>query len=271
MPPSHPSAELALVTGASSGIGRALALEFLSHGHDLVIAAEDEGIHTTAQDLQEQYVDRSVVAVRVDLSTAAGVEELHAAVTADGRVLTAAALNAGVVVGGKFVETDLADHLRLIDLNVRSTVHLAGLLAPEMVRRGGGRLLLTASIVAAMPGPNQSTYNASKAFVHSFAEGLRHELRPTGVTVTSLMPGPTDTAIFEKAGLGNSWVARGPKDDPGDVAAAAYAALMAGRDHVITGSLMNDLATLAGRVLPDRLTTAVQSVMTNPRDEKGTR
>ncbi|MEU7847156.1 SDR family NAD(P)-dependent oxidoreductase [Micromonospora parva] len=192
---------LAPVTGASSGIGYELAAQFVEHDFDLIIAAEDEGIEVAAEKLRRDGGPR-IWSVRVDLTREQGVTELVAAVTATRRPLDALGLNAGRGAGGAFVgDTDLADELEIVDLNVRSTVHLAKRLLPGMVERGTGRVFFTSSIAATMPGPFQAVYNASKSFVQSFAEALRNELKDTGVTATSLMPGPTDTEFFDRADM----------------------------------------------------------------------
>src|SRR4051812_29154914 len=188
---------LALVTGASSGIGLELAKQFAENDFDLIIAAEDDELAGAASELER--LGARVEAIRVDLATPDGVEELARHVSGAGRRVEAAALNAGVGSGGSFAETPLEDELRLVDLNVRSTVHLAKYLVRDMQHRGHGRLLFTSSIASTMPGPFQAVYNASKSFVQSFALALRNELKDTDITVTSLMPGPTDTEFFERA------------------------------------------------------------------------
>jgi short-subunit dehydrogenase len=253
---------LALVTGASSGIGLALARQFVQHGYDLVVAAEDAELAGAVAELSRG--GRSVLAVRCDLATAGGVEELYAAAKGTGRPVAALALNAGVGVGGPFHETDLEADLRLVDLNCRSTVHLAKLVVRDMVARGHGRVLVTASIAAKAPGPFHATYAASKAFTHSFAEGIRHELKDTGVTVTSLMPGPTDTEFFERAGMADTKVGSGKKDDPDEVAAEGFAALMAGKDHVVAGSVKNTVMAAGSSASPDRVAAAGMAQMAKP-------
>jgi short-subunit dehydrogenase len=253
---------LALVTGASSGIGRSLARTFAGEGYDVMVAAEDDSIHETAQALDREGV--RVVPVQVDLATAEGVGQLCAHVAELAPRLDIVALNAGVANGGLFVESDLEADLRLIDLNCRSTVHLAKRVLPAMVEAGQGRLLVTSSIAAAAPGPYHATYAASKAFVHSFAEALRHELKDTGVTVTSLMPGPTDTEIFERGDLTGTRLDESEKDHPDDVARSAYEALMAGKDAVVTGGLRNRAQVAAGRLLPDRVAAAVAGRQAEP-------
>jgi uncharacterized protein len=252
----------ALVTGASSGIGLALARQFVQHGYDVVVTAEDAELDQAAESLRGS--GREVTAVRVDLSTAEGVEELYRQATHGNRPIDAIALNAGIGVGGPFTETDLDDDLRLVDLNCRSTVHLAKLVVRDMVARGEGKVLVTASIAAKAPGPFHATYAASKAFVHSFAEGIRVELADTGVTVTSLMPGPTDTEFFDRAGMEDTKVATGPKDDPDDVAADGFEALMAGKDHVVAGSVKNRAMAAGSTVSPDRAAAAGMAKMAEP-------
>jgi short-subunit dehydrogenase len=177
----------------------------------------------------------------------------------------AAAINAGIGVHGDFAtETDLRDELRLVNLNVTSVVHLAKLVSRDMVPRKEGRILITSSIAAATPGPFETVYAASKAFDLSFAEGLRSELEDTGVTVTALMPGPTDTEFFERAGLEDTKLGQSKKDDPAEVAKDGFEALMAGKDKVVAGSLKNRLQTAAGKVMPQAATAAVHRKIAEP-------
>ena len=253
---------VAIVTGASSGIGRSLARQFVENGYDVVICAEDPAVEEAGIELRA--TGRQVTTVQADLSTAEGVTELYVAATQGGRPVTAVALNAGIGVGGSFSETDLEDDLRLVDLNVRSTVHLAKLVIRDMVARGHGKVLLTSSIAAKGPGPFHATYAASKAFVHSFAEGIRQELKDTGVTVTSLMPGPTDTEFFDRADMEDTRVAQAPKDDPDEVAAEGFQAMVEGRDHVVAGSARNRLMARAASFSPDAATAKAMGRMTEP-------
>ena len=256
---------LALVTGASSGIGRALARKLAGQGFDLVVVADEPEIGQVAQELQGP--GRRVVAVQADLGTADGVREAWATVEGEGRPPYVVALNAGIGVNGRFDQTALEDDLALVDLNVRSTVHLAKLACRAMVEAGEGRLLITSSIAAVAPGPYHATYAASKAFVHSFAEGIRVELKDVGVTVTSLMPGPTDTEFFSRADMEDTRIGRmEDKDDPDVVARQAYHALMAGRSSVITGSFTTRLLAQLGTHVPDALTAPILARMTKPQD-----
>ncbi|MET8042857.1 SDR family NAD(P)-dependent oxidoreductase [Micromonospora sp. NPDC005215] len=255
---------LAVVTGASSGIGYELAVQFAEHGFDLVVVAEDDGISAAAEKLRRDGGPQ-VQPVRVDLAREQGVEELASTIAATGRPVDALALNAGRGAGGAFVGgTDLRDELEIVDLNVRSTVHLAKRLLPGMVERGAGRVLFTSSIASTMPGPFQAVYNASKSFVQSFAEALRNELKDTGVTVTALMPGPTDTAFFDRAEMEDTRVGSGPKDDPAKVAAQGFEALMKGDQTVTAGSLLNKVQTAAGKIIPDKLKSEQHRHMAEP-------
>jgi uncharacterized protein len=257
---------LAVVTGASSGIGFELAKQFAAHDFDLIVAAEDDNLHTAARELEQ--LGASVDAVQVDLATDDGVDELYRRMTASGRPIDALALNAGVGAGGAFAGgTDLRDELRIVDLNVRSTVHLAKRVVRDMVQRGQGRILLTSSIASTMPGSFQAVYNASKSFVQSFALALRHELRDTGVTVTSLMPGPTDTEFFERADMLDTLVGAGPKDDPADVARDGFEALMAGSERVVSASAATKLQGRGSRLLPDSAKARVHAMMARPRSD----
>ncbi len=255
--------QLALVTGASSGIGYELAKQFAGHGYDLVVAAEDPGIGNAARDFGD--LGALAQAAQVDLATFEGVEELSDQVEAIGRPVDAAAINAGIGSSGDFARAvDLAAELRLIALNVVSSVHLAKRVLPGMVRRGSGRLLFTSSIAGTMPGPYEATYAASKAFLYSFAEAIRYELRETGVTVTALLPGPTDTHFFERAGLDDTKIGAARKDDPADVARDGFEALMAGRDHVVAGSLRNKVQVLSAKTLSPAASAARQGRLAEP-------
>ena len=196
------SRPLAVVTGASSGIGLALARQFADHGFELVLAADGDGIYDVAAELNAE-------AVQVDLATPAGVHDLHAHLRH--RNLTALALNAGITARSDDLS---ASSSRSISTSAPSCTSRR-LLTGEMAARGRGRVLITASITDAFPGPHHAAYNASKAFAHSFAIGLRHELREHGVSVTVLEPGPTDTAIFDKADQEHTpFGASDDKDDP---------------------------------------------------------
>ena len=259
---SDRSRPLALVTGASSGIGLELARQFGRHGFDLLVNAEDDAIETVARELSTDGC--SARAVRADLSTPDGVEQLYAAVAGSERPLDAAALNAGVGEGGAFLDTDLADELEIVDVNVRSTVHLAKLLLRDMAARDEGRILVTSSIASTMPGSFQAVYNASKSFLQSFAEALQEELKDTGITVTSLMPGPTETNFFHRADMDDTKIGSSAKDDPAQVAAQGFEALMKGRGRVVGGSFKTKAQEAMNKALPDRAKARAHRTMAEP-------
>lgn len=278
-----PTRPLAVLTGATGGIGRALADTFWRHGFDLLVTAHDDGVHALPDEIaappahrlhrpasqSEQAASAEprgvVTAVRADLTTPDGVRELVSAVRGTGRPVDVLALNAGAAHGGAFVESGLQGDLDVVALNVTATVHLAKELVPAMVERGAGRVLVTASTAAAMPGPWFATYAASKAFLVSFGAALRHELRGTGVTVTTLLPGPTDSALFVRSGMGGTRVGRGTKDSPATVAATAFRGLEAGRATVVVRSAKPVVQVVAGALLPRRLAAVAQAVYTSPR------
>jgi uncharacterized protein len=259
---------LAVVTGASSGIGFELAKQFAEHDFDLIVAAEDEAIHAAASELEA--IGVRVEPVQVDLSVASGVDELYDRIASAGRPVEAVALNAGVGAGGAFAtDTTLEDELRVIDLNVRSTVHLAKRIVRDMVERNHGRILFTSSIASTMPGAYHAVYNASKSFVQSFALALRNELQGTDVSVTSLMPGPTDTEFFERADMLDTKLGAGDKDDPADVARDGFEALMAGDERVVSASLKTKLQGRGSRLLPDSAKAAMHRNLAKPGSGSG--
>jgi uncharacterized protein len=259
---------LALVTGASSGIGLELARQFAEHGFDVIINAEDDELAAAEASLAGG--EATVRAVKADLSTSDGVERLWAAVAEGGRPLDAVALNAGIGVNGDFTrDIPLEDDLRLIAVNVTAVVHLAKRVLSGMVERGAGRLLVTSSVAATMPGPYYATYAASKAFLQSFAQAVRFELKDTGVSVTALQPGPTDTEFFERAGMEDTKVAEAKKDDPAEVAEQGFEALMAGKDHVIAGSPKNKAQVAGGRLLSEKARAGLQAAQVKPEPDEG--
>jgi len=239
----------AVVTGASSGIGYELADQFAQHGFDVLVAAEDEGISSAAERLSSH--GTRIESVQADLATTEGVEKLYQKIQLSARPLDSIAMNAGVGVAGPFAETDFKAHLNLINLNIVSPVHLTRLILNDMIARGQGRILYTSSIAATVPGPFSATYNASKAFLKSFSEAIRNELKDTGITVTALMPGATETNFFRRAGNEDTKLGAAEKDDAADVARDGFEALMAGKDHVVAGSFTNKLQATMAHLIPD--------------------
>jgi short-subunit dehydrogenase len=254
---------LAVVTGASNGIGYELAKQFAQNGFDLLVTSTGPSINEAA--IAFEKLGAQVETVQADLATYDGVETLYNKIKATGRSVDAIAINAGVGVGGDFArETDLKDELNLINLNVVSSVHLAKRVVKDMVDRHQGRILFTSSIAALMPGPFEAVYAASKAFLHSFSEALRNELKDTGVTVTSLMPGPTDTNFFHRAQMDDTKAGADQKDDPAMVAKQGFEALMAGKDSIVAGSLKTKLQGTVSKVLPDTANAEQHRQLTEP-------
>jgi short-subunit dehydrogenase len=254
------------VTGASSGIGLAIARELGEWGFSVLLCAEDAGVSAAAEELSARGVDAT--AAQADLRDLEAVERLYVDAVSSGP-LDVVVLNAGVGVGGgTFSETPLADHLDVVRLNVRSTVQLTGLVLPDMVRRDAGRIMITASVVADTAGPYQSTYNASKAFLTIFAAGVRRELSGSGVTITTLIPGPVETRFFARAGMNDTVLGRMWKESPEVVARQAVSALMRGRATVIGGrAFIGGFAVLLA-VLPSKARTELQALLSRPRSRR---
>lgn len=237
---------LAVVTGASSGIGYELARCCAADGYPLLIVADEARIEDAATALRT--MGTPVEALEADLATEAGVERLCDAIA--GRPVDLLLANAGRGLGHAFLDQDLAAIRRVIDTNVTGTVLLAYRVGREMRLHNRGRILFTGSIAGYIPGSFQAVYNATKAFVDSFALALRNELKDTAVTVTCLMPGPTDTDFFDRAGMQDTQVGTDPKkDDPADVARTGYDAMMKGEAAVVSG-FSNKLQAAMAHVLP---------------------
>lgn len=252
----------AVVTGASSGIGYELAKQFAQNGFDLLIASGSEDIHKAARDLEA--FGAQIQPVEANLAEHEGTHDLISAIEAAGRPVDAIAINAGVGVSGRFIETDLKEEMDMVRLNVMSTLHLAKYAAKAMAARGQGRILITSSIAGTMPTPYEAVYGATKAFDRSLSQSIREELKETGVTVTTLMPGATETNFFHRAGADDTKLGASEKDDPADVAKEGFEALMAGKDHVVAGSLKNKFQAAAGYALPDPLVAKAHAGMAAP-------
>jgi len=248
----------AVVTGASSGIGFQLARIFAENGFDVLITSEDSRLADAEKQLSNTGV--KIYSVQADLTKGEDVERLWKEIEATQRPVDAIAINAGIGAGGDFArETDLNDELKIVDLNVRSTVQLAKYVVKQMVGRGTGRILFTASIAGTMPTPLQAVYGASKAFVLEFAQSLYYELKDTGITVTALKPGATDTDFFRRADMEDTEVGTKGKEenDPADVAQQGYDALMKGEKEVFAASLKTKFQGAAGRFMPDSVKAAM--------------
>jgi uncharacterized protein len=236
---------LAIVTGASAGIGYELAKECARNGFDLLVAADQPKIHEAAAEFRT--LGAAVEAVEADLATLEGVDRLYA--TAKGRPVDALLANAGHGLGKGFLDQDFRDVRHVIDTNVTGTIYLIQKVGRDMRARGSGRILVTGSIAGFTPGTYQAVYNGTKAFIDSFAFALRHEVKDQGVTVTCLMPGATETEFFERADMMDTKVGQGTKDDPADVAKTGFEAMMRGDGDVVSG-WKNKLQTAIASVTP---------------------
>lgn len=254
---NHTRRPLALVTGASRGIGTALARELARRGHDLVLSARSAGpMWSLADELRSSGVEATVIPI--DLSAPGGAAMLAGEIEVRGLGIDVLVNNAGIGAAGRFDHLDPALIGDMLRLNVVSLTELTRLLLPPMVARGHGRIMLVASVAAFHPGPRWAVYYASKAYVLSLGEALAHELRGTGVTVTVLCPGTTESGFFETAGVSSSGLAaRSGRMMPAErVARLGCEGLMAGRKLVIPGTA-NRLAAFAGRHAPRRLTLGI--------------
>jgi uncharacterized protein len=242
--------EMALITGASSGIGLELAREFARHGHPLIITATNEAeLNEVAQELTSKHAV-AVHVIALDLKTPAATEEIFNRASNIGPV-DILVNNAGFGQLGKFWEIPLERDLGMLRVNVEAVLRLTKLFLPAMIERKHGRILNTASIAGFEPGPGLATYHATKAFVLSLSESLATELKDTGVTLTALCPGATDTDFFEKADMVNTTIfQKGNVMAPQDVAAAAYKALMNADRVVVTGGV-NKAMVFSRRLMPE--------------------
>lgn len=253
-----PDRPLAVVTGASSGIGYELARIAAENGYDLVIAA-DRDLDEASGKLRA--MGASVDAIETDLSTREGVDRLQAAV--GGRDVDVLCANAGHGLGGAFLDQDFEEIRHVIDTNVTGTAYLLQKFAREMRNRDRGRILITGSVAGYLPGSFHAVYNATKAFVDSFAWALRNELRDSDVTVTLLMPGVTDTEFFERARMEDTRFGTSKKDDPAFVAQAGWEAMMKGEGDVVAG-WKNKLMASAANVAPAGVSAEVHRRMAAP-------
>ena len=259
--------KLAVVTGASSGIGFNLAKVFAENGFDLIVVAAGDRLDPASAELESLGVE--VTAIQADLATYEGVDDFWQQVTASGRKIDAVAINAGVGVGGLFTDTDLDAEINMVRLNVEGTMHIAKHAVKTLVAQGEGRILFTASIASEMVAPREAVYAATKAFDLSLARSLRYELEGTGVTVTALQPGPVDTDFFHRAGLDNTKVGtEGKKEsEPYDVAKQGFDALMAGKDHVYAAAFTTKLEGSMMAVIPDAAQAAMHDKMAKPLNQ----
>jgi short-subunit dehydrogenase len=259
----EPAKPLAIVTGASSGIGYELAKLCAQNGYDLLIAADQAAIHDVVKDFQA--LGSEVEAIEADLATLEGVDKLYAA--AKGRPIGALLANAGHGLGHAFLDQDFAEARHVIDTNITGTIYLIQKVGRDMRARNEGRILITGSIAGFMPGTFQAVYNGTKAFIDSFSFALRAELKDTDVTVTCLMPGATETEFFERAGMEDTQVGQDKKDDPAYVAQVGFDAMMRGDGDVVSG-WKNKFTTVLASVTPAGVLAEQHRKMAEPGSGK---
>jgi uncharacterized protein len=236
---------LAVVTGASTGIGYELARCCAQNGFDLIVAADEPEIDDAANDFSIYGGD--VIPVEADLATIEGVEKLYAATK--GRPVDALLANAGRGLGDGFLDQDFNEVIRVIDTNITGTLYLIQRIGRDMRERNAGRILITGSIAGFTPGAFQAVYHGTKAFIDSFAFALRNELKDTDITVTCLMPGATETEFFDRAGMQDTKIGQAEKDNPADVAAIGFKAMMNGEGDVVAG-WQNKIESAIANVTP---------------------
>jgi uncharacterized protein len=259
------SRPFAFVTGASSGIGLALAHELGSRGYDLAICSAGERLHSAAGSLRSTGTE--VIDIQADLANREGVQRFLQEITALGRDIDIACINVGVGVGGLFAETDLDEELNMVNLNCAGTVQIAKYAVQHMTLRNRGRILFTASIAGEMVAPREAVYAATKAFDLSLAHSIRYELRNTNVTVTALQPGPTDTDFFHRAGMDDTQVgSEGKKESaPEDVAKQGIDALLAGKAHIYAASAKTKIEGMIANAIPGSVKGAMHEKMAKPK------
>ncbi len=250
---------LAIVTGASTGIGYELAKVCAREGFNLLVAADEPAIQDAAEDFRK--LGAAVDAVEADLSTTEGVDALYAAVK--GRPVEALLANAGRGLGHGFLDQDWAAARKVVDTNVVGTIYLLQKVGRDMRDRKQGRILITGSIAGFMPGTYQAVYNATKSFLDSFSFALRHEVRDQGITVTCLMPGATETEFFERADMMDTKVGTSKKETAAEVAETGFKAMMKGEGDVVSG-WKNKLQTAIASVTPAGLLAEMHRAQAEP-------
>jgi short-subunit dehydrogenase len=252
--------KLAIVTGASTGIGYELAKCCAEAGFDLIVAADEAEIYHAAEEFKQFGVD--VEALETDLATLEGVDELYAAT--NGRPVGALLANAGRGLGGAFIDQNFEEVRHVLETNITGTIYLVQKVARDMRARGHGRILFTGSIAGFIPGTFNAAYDGTKAFIDSFSSALRNEVKETGITVTCLMPGATETEFFERAGMTDTKVGQSKKNDPAEVARVGFEAMMQGEGDVVSG-WKNKLMSAAALVTPSDVLAEQHRKKAQPR------
>jgi len=256
---SQSERHLAIVTGASTGIGKELATLAAKHRYDLVVAANEDAIETAAKEFRA--LGAEVDAVNADLSTTEGVDQLIAAVR--GRPVMVLMANAGTGLKDAFLDQEWEAARHVVDTNVIGTIYLLHRVGNMMRSQCEGRILITGSIAGFIPGAYHAVYNASKAFMDNFSFALRAELKDSGVTVTCLMPGATETDFFERAELEDTKLGQSPKQSAAEVAKTGFDAMLRGDGDVVSGWL-NKLQAAIAQITPSSVLASMHAGMAKP-------
>jgi short-subunit dehydrogenase len=255
----------ALITGATSGIGYELAKIFATNGYNLIIVARTSTrLEEVAKEFSLDY-GVNVVAITKNLFNKKTPFELYEEILAKGLQVDVLVNDAGQGLYGRFIDTDIYKELDIIQLNISAYVVLTKLFLRDMIHRQEGKILNVASIASKVPGPYQSVYHGTKAFVHSFTEAIRAEIAHTGVTITSLLPGATATDFFQKANMESSKILDQDLADPADVALDGFNALMNGDDMVVSG-FKNKAQIAMSNITPDSSVARQILKQQSPRD-----
>jgi short-subunit dehydrogenase len=253
--------KLAVITGASSGIGLELAKIAAQEGYDLIVAADEPQINDAADELRAFGVN--VEAIKTDLATTDGVTALVESTRRHRSQIELLMANAGAGLGHGFLDQDLDRIRHIINTNVTGTMELIHAVGNQMRSQRSGRILITGSIAGFVPGTFQAVYNATKAYLNSFSFALRNELKDSGVTVTCLMPGATDTKFFERADMLDTSVGQAKKDDPADVARIGFDAMMDCEGDVVSG-FKNKVMAAVANVTPAEMLAEQHRKMAEP-------
>lgn len=259
------SQKYALITGATSGIGYELAKLFAKDKYHLVLVARDEAeLQQTGAELQANGIQ--VHTISKDLFRREGAQEIYNEVKSRGIHIDVLVNDAGQGYYGKFQDTDLNKEIDIIELNVISSVTLTKLFLKDMLAKNEGKILNVGSLAGEAPGPYQSVYHGTKAFINSWTAAIRNELKESNITVTALLPGATDTDFFNKADMQDSKILDSKLSKPEDVAKDGYEALMSGDDKIISG-LKNKMQAALANVLPDSMASATMGKQQEPKDK----
>ncbi|MBK6264061.1 SDR family oxidoreductase [Marivirga sp. S37H4] len=260
------SKQYALITGATSGIGYELAKLFAKDQYNLVIVARHEAdLKKAASEFRKEGV--KVETITKDLFKKEAASEIYEEVKNRGITINVLVNNAGQGEFGKFIENNLQDELEIIQLNIVATVALTKYFIRDMMQAGEGKILNLSSIAGKVPGPYQAVYHGTKAFIQFFTEAVRSEMKDTGISLTALLPGATDTDFFNKADMESSKILEQDLADPAKAAEDGYKALMNGEAMVISG-FKNKMQVAMGNMMPDNKSADMMGKQQKPKEEE---